>query len=161
MVGRLDSKARRLIRCLKKLRAPTDFIRIVKTVHKQQLVPQGISLVDFFEGIGEPKQAARRRGRLAVGFDYKNDPILQNMGGDAGFVTAVCLICGVEGGGQSSVGTPCNSFVFMSSSLNARSWVNPTGDKRYKFVSNGNLVVYRMVSRIMPRIVLNKITRID
>ena len=141
--------ARRIIRCLRKLHAPPEFIEIVRECYLQALVPHGISLTDYFAGVAEPARAAHKRGRVAVTFELKDDAVEQNMISDAGYVTAVCVALGSDDGGQSSYGTPCNSFVFMSSSLNARSWANPLGNQRHGFVRKGNQIIYRTVIGIL------------
>ena len=70
-------------------------------------------------------------------------PVLQDLTGTLGFLTALSLMLRVELGGLATLAIPCNSFGYMASSQHGRSYINPLGDPRFAFVQIGNIISLR------------------
>ena len=76
------------------------------------------------------------------GFDWVSDEIYQNLGSDLGFLKALQLLLRVVPLGLLFGGVPCDSFIFLSSSVHQRDATNPWGNP-WPFVFQGNVLCTR------------------
>ena len=80
---------------------------------------------------------------LRQGFDIGREPILEDLTNTFAFIRALLLVLRLKPSGLLSIGLPCTSFSFMSSSQHGRSPMCPMGFGLFPFNQTGNLVTAR------------------
>ena len=77
------------------------------------------------------------------------EPVLEDLLGYLGFLRAVQVILRLQVSGLLVTAVPCNSFIFLSSSVHQRCPQAPFGDQRHRFVVMGNAVACRCTLLIL------------
>lgn len=75
--------------------------------------------------------------------DICKDEVTQNLAETIGFLRFLRLALRCQEGGLGLLGTPCNSFGWMSSSQHERSHQNPWGNMGFPWVVLGNVLASR------------------
>ena len=72
--------------------------------------------------------------------DMTKDAVIQNLSETIGLLWFLKAALRTKKGGLGLLGTPCNSFNWMSSSQHCRSFADPCGALSYPFVVLGNIL---------------------
>ena len=81
--------------------------------------------------------------------DIRKDEVVQNLASNIGLCWFLRLALRCKEAALGLLGTPCNSFGWMSSSQHARTPESPWGDLQYSWVNLGNILGSRSCLVVM------------
>ena len=117
-------------RALQRLKLPAALFCILHYLSSAPVVQdRDLDHVEFFSGQGMVNKAFSDLGMNAAGFDYIQDPILQNMMTTGGYINALQWCRRLRRCAHAHFGTVCSSWVWMSRASTLRSKANPMGDR--------------------------------
>eukprot|EP00959_Pyramimonas_sp_CCMP1952_P029723 623763-Pyramimonas_sp.AAC.1 len=135
-----------LARSLSWMGAPAILIRLVTQLYLEPSINMSPTLdsVEYFAGDQQYTRAKARDGRIAVGFEIKDDPVMMDFLNPVGFLYAVSLCCRLKPGGQCVSAPVCSTWVWLSRGSTGRTKRRPLGNQLLKCVRDGNCMVSRL-----------------
>lgn len=139
-----DASLKFLIQALNYVRAPTAFIQLLLTVALVFGIPvEDLDLVEYFAGMKAVTRAAARAGRAAVGYEIKDNELMDWMS-DEGWSFALWLALKLKKCAQSMLAPVCSSWTWMNRHTSGRSIERPLGRPHLKYIKDANTMVSRV-----------------
>ena len=109
---------------------------------------------EFFSGVGNVGGSFVERGYMAALYDIERSRDFEDLTKPEGFLTAMATTIKCKPGALAHWATVCSSWVWVCRATTKRSMLNPKGDTRHQFVTDGNVMVARMVLLVLVGLAL-------
>ena len=104
---------------------------------------------EVFSGKGAATRVWHRAGYQCASFDFEYSKKGMNFLGHAGFALSILTVMKLMPNGVVLLAPQCSSWVVASRGTSRRSFINPMGFEGYKFVTDGNQMIARLVLLLM------------